>query len=159
VRQQEIVTVPVNMLSIIRESMIRLTDLIKEKNAEIILPESFPDVMGYESWLEEVWANYISNAIKYGGVSPVVKIGVDVLPDNRIKFWIKDNGKGLSEEEITLLFHKFTRLDTLRAEGHGLGLSIVKRIIEKLNGDTGVESENIPGEGCTFYFTLPTIEN
>lgn len=159
VRQQEIVTVPVNMLSIIRESMIRLTDLIKEKNAEIILPESFPDVMGYESWLEEVWANYISNAIKYGGGSPVVKIGADVLPDNRIKFWIKDNGKGLSEEEITLLFHKFTRLDTLRAEGHGLGLSIVKRIIEKLNGDTGVESENIPGEGCTFYFTLPTIEN
>jgi PAS domain S-box-containing protein len=159
VRQQEIVTVPVNMLSIIRESMIRLTDLIKEKNAEIILPESFPDVMGYESWLEEVWANYISNAIKYGGVSPVVTIGADVLPDNRIKFWIKDNGKGLSEEEITLLFHKFTRLDTLRAEGHGLGLSIVKRIIEKLNGDTGVESENIPGEGCTFYFTLPTIEN
>lgn len=159
VRQQEIVTVPVNMQSIIRESMIRLTDLIKEKNAEIILPESFPDVMGYESWLEEVWANYISNAIKYGGGSPVVKIGADVLPDNRIKFWIKDNGKGLSEEEITLLFHKFTRLDTLRAEGHGLGLSIVKRIIEKLNGETGVESENIPGEGCTFYFTLPAIEN
>lgn len=159
VRQQEIVTVPVNMQSIIRESMIRLTDLIKEKKAEIILPESFPDVMGYESWLEEVWANYISNAIKYGGGSPVVKIGADVLPDNRIKFWIKDNGKGLSEEEITLLFHKFTRLDTLRAEGHGLGLSIVKRIIEKLNGETGVESENIPGEGCTFYFTLPAIEN
>lgn len=158
VRQQEIVTTPVNMLSIIRESMVRLTDLIKERNAEIILPESCPEVLGYESWLEEVWANYISNAVKYGGITPVVTIGADVLPDNRIKFWIKDNGKGLSEDEITLLFHKFTRLDTLRAEGHGLGLSIVKRIIEKLNGETGVVSDNIPGEGCTFYFMLPAIE-
>jgi signal transduction histidine kinase len=149
--------VPVNMQNTIRESMVRLADLIKEKGAEISLPESFPEVMGYESWLEEVWANYISNAIKYGGVPPVIRIGTDIMPDNRIKFWIKDNGKGLSEEEIALLFNKFTRLDTLRAEGHGLGLSIVKRIIEKLNGETGVESKNIQGEGCTFYFILPGI--
>lgn len=157
VRQQEIVMVPVNMLNTIRESMVRLADLIRDKGAEILLPESFPEVMGYESWLEEVWANYISNAIKYGGVPPVIRIGTEILSDNRIRFWINDNGKGLSEEEIALLFNKFTRLDTLRAEGHGLGLSIVKRIIEKLNGEVGVESKNIPGEGCTFYFILPAV--
>ncbi|MBW8324130.1 MAG: hypothetical protein K0M50_05140 [Prolixibacteraceae bacterium] len=57
------------------------------------------------------------------------------------------------------LFNKFTRLDTLKAEGHGLGLSIVKRIVEKLNGEVGVESKNTPGEGSTFYFILPIAQS
>jgi signal transduction histidine kinase len=60
---------------------------------------------------------------------------------------------------MALLFNKFTRLETARAEGHGLGLSIVKRIIEKLNGEVGVESENIPGQGSVFYFILPLAKS
>jgi len=53
-------------------------------------------------------------------------------------------------------FYQFTRLDPhKRIEGNGLGLSIVKRIVEKLNGEVGVESANIPGEGSRFYFILP----
>lgn len=159
VRQQEINVVPVNMLKVVHEAMVRLQDMITERKAQIHLPEACPETIGYESWLEEVWANYISNAIKYGGTPPVITIGYELLPGNRVKFWIKDNGNGLSEEEITQLFSKFTRLDTLRAEGHGLGLSIVKRIIEKLNGEVGVLSENIAGEGCTFYFILPLADS
>lgn len=155
VRQQEIKLVTVNMQKVVLDSMSRLKDMIQEKDAKIILPESWPEVLGYEAWLEEVWINYISNAVKYGGTPPLVQIGSDMMPDNRIKFWIKDNGKGLSEAETALLFNKFTRLDTLRAEGHGLGLSIVKRIVEKLNGEVGVVSNNIPGEGSVFYFILP----
>jgi len=135
--------------------MFRLKDVIQDNGAEITLPESWPEALGYEAWLEEVWLNYISNAIKYGGKPPRIQIGSDVLSDNRVKFWIRDNGMGLSEDDIALLFNKFTRLDTMRAEGHGLGLSIVKRIMEKLDGETGVESQNIPGEGSTFYFILP----
>lgn len=155
VRDQEIKMTTVNMQTVVQEAMFRLKDVISDNEAKIILPESWPEALGYEAWLEEVWLNYISNAIKYGGIPPCIQIGSDILPDNRVKFWIKDNGVGLSADDIDLLFTKFTRLDTLRAEGHGLGLSIVKRIMEKLDGDVGVESENIPGQGSTFYFILP----
>lgn len=157
VRQQEVKLTDINMLRIIKESMKRLTDMIREKNAQITIPEFWPEVLGYEGWLEEVWLNYISNAIKYGGTPPVIELGSEILAGQKVKFWIKDNGKGLSKEDIALLFNKFTRLDTLKAEGTGLGLSIVKRIIEKLNGEVGIESSNIPGEGSTFYFTLPMV--
>jgi signal transduction histidine kinase len=76
-----------------------------------------------------------------------------VSADLAIRFWIRDNGPGLTEEEQARLFTPFTRLNQVRAKGHGLGLSIVRRIVEKLNGQVGVES--LLGEGSTFSFTLP----
>ena len=75
------------------------------------------------------------------------------MPDGMIRFWVKDNGPGLTPEEQARLFAEFTRLGEVRAQGHGLGLSIVRRIIEKLGGQVGVESE--VGQGSLFYFTLP----
>lgn len=155
VRQQEVKVTKINMQRIVIEAMNRLNDMILENNAQVVVPAVWHDVLGYEGWIEEVWINYISNAIKYGGTPPIIHLGCEITVDQKVKFWIKDNGKGLSSEDMALLFNKFTRLDTLRAEGHGLGLSIVKRIIEKLNGEVGVESTNVPGEGCTFYFILP----
>lgn len=155
VRQQEIKPVPVNMEEVAQESVARLKDMIHQKKAQIILPETWHNLLGNKAWLEEALTNYISNALKYGGNPPVIKIGSEILDKNRVKIWVHDNGKGLSREEMALLFNKFTRLDTLRIEGHGLGLSIVKRIVEKLNGEVGVESKNIPGEGSIFYFILP----
>ncbi len=154
VRQQEIRPEPMNMKKIVEDSLKRLNSLIQGKNAKIVLPERWPVVLGYEAWIEEIWINYISNALKYGGIPPEFEIGSSILADERVKYWIKDNGKGLAESEMAVLFNKFTRLDSLRVEGHGLGLSIVKRIVEKLNGEVGVESENIPGKGSTFYFIL-----
>ena len=70
-----------------------------------------------------------------------------------IRFWVRDNGPGLTPEEQARLFAPFERLHRGRAEGHGLGLSIVRRIVEKLGGQAGVESE--PGQGSLFFFTLP----
>jgi PAS domain S-box-containing protein len=159
VRQQDIQARKIKMEKIVLESISRLKEMIEREAVQISLPKSWPDALGYGTWLEEVWLNYISNAIKYGGTPPKIELGNEILADGKIKFWVKDNGKGLSEEEMSLLFNKFTRLDTLRAEGNGLGLSIVKRIVEKLNGEVGVESKNIPGEGCTFYFILPQAKS
>ena len=73
-----------------------------------------------------------------------------------IRFWIRDNGAGLSEEEKKKLFTQFTRLHLNQAQGHGLGLSIVQRIVKRLDGDVGVESDL--GQGSTFYFTLPLAD-
>ena len=154
IRQQEIKLVPVNIQKVISDSILRLNSMILEQDAVLSVPENLPEVLGNEAWLEEVWINYISNAIKYGGTPPHIQFGCDILSGNRAKYWIKDNGKGLTEEEMALLFNKYTRLDILRAEGNGLGLSIVKRIIEKLSGEVGIESDNLPGEGSTFYFIL-----
>lgn len=154
VRQEEIRLVPVDMNQTVKEAIKRLSHMIDESHAKITVQEKWPEVLGYAAWLEEVWINYLSNAIKYGGTPPEIQMGSEMLDGNRIKFWIKDNGNGISPDHIPLLFNKFTRLEKLRAEGNGLGLSIVKRIVEKLGGEVGVESKNIPGEGSTFYFIL-----
>jgi signal transduction histidine kinase len=73
---------------------------------------------------------------------------------NKIRFWIRDNGPGITKEAKTKLFTPFTRLHTGHVEGHGLGLSIVQQVVEKLGGHVGLETTE--GEGCLFYFTLPT---
>ncbi|NLF76891.1 MAG: HAMP domain-containing histidine kinase, partial [Chloroflexi bacterium] len=105
---------------------------------------------------EEVWANYINNAIKYGGEPPCVELGATAQPDGTVRFWVRDNGAGLTEEEQTRLFTPFTRLDQVRARGYGLGLSIVRRIMDRLGGEVGVESRD--GEGSIFSFVLPAAD-
>lgn len=144
---------PLDMDAIVSEVCDRLETLIKERRAEIIRPDRWPVALGYAPWIEEIWVNYVSNAIKYGGDPPRVELGGDHLPNGKVRFWVKDNGPGLSPDNQALLFHPFTRLDRSRADGHGLGLSIVQRIAERLNGEAGVESA--PGQGSLFYFTLP----
>ena len=130
--------------------------LIEQHDAEIIKPQRWPAAIGYEPWIEEVWANYLSNAIKYGGRPPRVELGARDLDADRVRFWVRDNGKGLTPAQQARLFTEFTRLDPAAAEGHGLGLAIARRIVEKLGGEAGVESR--PGEGCTFWFDLPAAE-
>lgn len=158
VRQQQVVSQPLDMAGIIEQALNRLQHMIEESKAEIAKPADWPKAMGYTQWVEEVWANYISNAIKYGGSPPRVELGYEKQPDGYICFWVRDNGSGLSQEEVAQLFTAFTRLDKVRATGHGLGLSIVKRIIEKLDGKVNIQSEGLPGKGSTFSFTLPGVD-
>jgi PAS domain S-box-containing protein len=158
-REQEVVPKPIEMGQLIDETLDRLTLAIKESNADITHPDrsSWPIAIGYAPWIEEVWVNYVSNAIKYGGRPPHIELGATRQADSTVRFWVRDNGNGLTAEEQDRLFTPFTRLHQARAKGHGLGLSIVKRIIEKLGGTVGVESEI--GAGSTFYFTLPAARS
>ncbi len=144
---------PLHMASIVDEAIRRLSDIIKQSQAEIILPETWPVAIGYSPWVEEVWVNYISNALKYGGRPPRVELGGTTQPDGGVRFWVRDNGPGLTSEDQEQLFIPFTRLEQNRAKGHGLGLSIVQRIVDKLDGQVGVESE--VGRGSVFTFILP----
>ena len=147
-----------DMARIFNEAKLQLADLIKNSNAQITEPSEWPQAFGYAPWIEEVWTNYLSNAIKYGGTPPEIEVGADVIFNGNVVFWIKDNGKGLTEEQQKMLFKNFVRLDPQRADGYGLGLSIVKKITEKLGGLAGVESKG-NGEGSKFYFTLPNELN
>ncbi|HKI89765.1 MAG TPA: histidine kinase N-terminal 7TM domain-containing protein, partial [Draconibacterium sp.] len=145
VSHQEISKSKLDMKSIFQEAKSQLQDLIYSKNAKIIEPESWPEAVGYASWVEEIWTNYLSNAMKYGGIPPEIEVGADIMENNRVRFWIKDNGDGVSEQQQSKLFKKHIRLDPNKAEGYGLGLSIIKRIAEKLGGIVGVESLGKPG--------------
>ena len=138
-----------------KEVQRRLGHVIEGSQAQIIEPESWPAALGHGPWIEEVWLNYISNAIKYSGREPRLELGGAVEPGGAARFWVRDNGPGLSEEDQGRLFAPFTRLHQVRAEGHGLGLSIVRRIVDKLGGQVGVESQ--VGKGSVFYFTLPSV--
>jgi PAS domain S-box-containing protein len=141
------------MEAIVDEALHRLEYLIKDNRAIIHKPDSWPPALGHAAWIESVWVNYLSNAIKYGGEPPDITLGADPLPNGAVKFWVKDNGVGLSAVETEKLFRPFSRLRQVkRIEGHGVGLSIVQRIVHKLDGQVGVESN--PGKGSTFYFTL-----
>lgn len=151
-RDAETIAEAINMADVVARAQKRLAMHIEHAQAEIILPDEWPAARGYSPWVVEVWANYLSNALKYGGEPPWIELGWTSY-DDLIEFWISDNGQGLTEDEQARLFIPFTRLDEIRAQGHGLGLSIVRRIIEKLNGTVGVRST--VGEGSTFYFTLP----
>ena len=152
VRKKDVTLYPLQMEDIVRSAMDRLRFMLQKYNARVILPKSWGCAYGYAPWVEEVWDNYISNALKYGGNPPVIELGSTKLADDRIKFWIRDNGRGISQDQQKLLFTPFTKLSQVRATGHGLGLSIVRRIVEKLGGEVQVESQ--PGEGSTFSFIL-----
>ena len=155
VRKAEVKLTPLDTKQLVDEALTRLKPLVEERGAEVVAPGDWPVALGYGPWVEEVWANYISNAVKYGGDPPRVELGATAQPDGMVRFWVRDNGRGLTPEEHARLFTPFTRLDTVRAKGHGLGLSVVQRIVEKLGGQVGVESE--PGRGSVFSFLLPGV--
>ncbi|ALG69451.1 response regulator [Beggiatoa leptomitoformis] len=148
----EVILLPLDMPEIIKTVVHRIEHTRKEFQGVIEYPADLPLAVGYAPWVEEIWINYLINGLKYGGCPPHLKISACVQSDNYIKFSVKDNGDGLSPEDQKKLFIPFARLNK-DTTGHGLGLSIVQQIVEKLNGKAGVESQL--GDGCLFYFTLP----
>ena len=153
VRKRDVETHALDMAVLVENALDRLRFLVQQHKAQINLPESWAVARGYGPWIEEVWENFISNALKYGGTPPEINLGSTVLADGRIQFWIRDNGQGIPVEKQDQLFIPFTKLSEVYITGHGLGLSIVCRIMEKLGGDVEVESRQ--GAGSTFSFTLP----
>jgi signal transduction histidine kinase len=155
VYEKPVEKVPLDMARILGEVRPRLASMIDEYQAEIILPADWPVALGYGPWVEEIWANLVSNAIKYGGEPPLVELGGKASEDGNgmVCFWVRDNGPGLTLEEQDQLFEPFIRLHPDRAEGHGLGLSIVRAIVTRLGGQVGVKKS--ANGGSVFIFTLP----
>ena len=152
VRDEQVKHERLEMGSIVQGALGRLEELIASSGSTIEAPKRWPAVRGYGPWIEAVWTNYISNAIKYGGEPPKIVLGAEPM-EGRVRFWIRDNGRGIEAEEQALLFTPFSRLGRdHEIMGHGLGLSIVERIIDKLGGEVAVTST--PGEGSEFSFTL-----
>ena len=121
---------------------------------------NLPVVRGDRQRLTEVLQNLVDNAAKYMGdqINPLIEIGQHGEENNKPIFFVKDNGMGISHEYHERIFGLFNKLDA-QSEGTGIGLTLVKKIIEFHGGRIWVESDPSPkggaGKGSTFYFTLP----
>lgn len=147
----------VDATSLLNKTFKILHALIMESNTEITVDE-LPNVMGDAGQLERVFQNLISNAIKFRKPEEPLKIHISAhkSEDKEYVFSVKDTGIGIEEPYFDRIFTIFQRLHTRdEYQGTGIGLSIVKRIIERHGGRVWVESEF--GVGSTFYFTIPII--
>ncbi len=109
-----------------------------------------------ESRLEQVLANLVDNAIKYGRAQGTVAVGGRKADEDKLEIFVQDDGPGIPPESLDRVFERFYRVDKARSReqgGTGLGLSIVKHIVQNHGGRVWVKSE--PGKGATFFFTLP----
>jgi two-component system, sensor histidine kinase and response regulator len=157
VRQQETVSRAIDMEAVVDEALLRLSEVIRKGGASVDRPEAWPVAVGHPPWVVHVWQNYISNAVKYAGPNAIISLGAGIRPDGAfVRFWVEDKGPGLDAVARAALFVPFTRISSIRLTGHGLGLSIVRRIVEKLGGVAGVDSE--PGKGSRFWFDLPAAK-
>ena len=152
VREMDVPIAPLDMALIVDEAQQRLAHLNRQYNMTMVLPEKWPQALGYAPWVEEIWVNYLSNGMKYGGHPPKLTLGATAVDGNMIKFWIQDNGVGIDPEVRGELFVPFTQINLRHDSGYGLGLSIVQRIAERLGGEVGAET--LPDEGGLFWVTL-----
>ena len=115
-----------------------------------------PEVYGYPPFIETIVANLVSNAVKYNtSENPRIEIGAQTEPDGRTTFWVGDNGIGIPAEKLDRIFDIMVRLhhrESAFREGSGLGLSIVKKMVDRHGGTIVVDSE--PGKGSRFTVTL-----
>ena len=156
--RQELSKEEVNVKLVLEEILQLYRKLIEEKNALIEIGP-MPVINTYKSSLRQVFQNLISNALKYQEPGSIAKIVIECNQANGYwKFSIKDNGIGIDEEFHDKVFEIFQRLHNKEDySGTGIGLAIVKKIIESQGGKIYLESGK--GKGSVFYFTLPMIIN
>ncbi len=145
---------------LISEVLKTLQPRIEERGIQVNVDEKLPLVYGEKKRLVQIMENLVSNAVKYLGKenpSPRIEVGVRENDDQKV-FFVRDNGIGIEERYFEKIFEVFQRLPAAKkiGEGTGIGLAIVKRIIEHHGGRVWLESDL--GKGTTFFFTLKDKE-
>ena len=124
-----------------------------QKDLELDVDLDALEYIGNESLLLHVWVNLIDNAIKFDPPCGLLRLRL-LRQDNRAVFTVEDSGPGIAPEAQQHIFDKFYQADSSRmAEGNGLGLALVKRVLDACGGSVYVE--NLPEAGCRFTVTLP----
>jgi hypothetical protein len=147
-----------DLVRIVRETVEDLRVMAPERSLLLALPEQTTvEVLAEAGRIGQVVTNYVTNALRYSPPDQPVHIGLTAQEDVA-RVWVRDQGPGLSAEaqkEIWQRFHQIKGVPVLSGSGKGLGLGlyICQMLIAQHQGEVGVES--IPGEGSTFWFTLP----
>lgn len=145
---------PVEMRMLVADALAEMARLHPGRAGDVRV-QPLPAVQGDPGLLLQVWTNLLSNALKYTSRKGSPRIEVDAVEEGgEIGFRVRDNGAGFNPAHAGKLFGVFHRLhpDT-EFEGTGVGLAIVKRIVERHGGRVGAQS--VPGQGATFTFWLP----
>jgi signal transduction histidine kinase len=143
----------VPLADVVRDVLAELDEQVRARGIAVLVSE-LPTVRTIRVQMEQVVRNLLTNAVKYMGdtSSPTIEIGA-LRRDGHVECWVRDNGIGIDPRYQDDVFKLFHRLKDVEAEGTGVGLAIVKKIVEAAGGRLWVESA--PGEGSTFRFTWP----
>jgi signal transduction histidine kinase len=141
-------------LDLVSDALDIVQGRLESRGVTVRTQPNLPIVHGDRQRLIEVLQNLLDNAAKYMGeqTNPLIEIGQYGEENGKPILFVKDNGMGIAPEYHERIFGLFNKLDA-QSEGTGVGLALVKRIIEYHGGRIWVESE--PGKGAAFYFTLP----
>lgn len=145
---------PVNMEQLIHDTL-DTNPQFREPAADIKIIDAIPKVLGNEALLMQCVSNLLSNAVKFVAPAnhPEIKIRAEKIGKD-VRIWFEDNGIGIAEQDHSRIFRMFERIHpTTEFEGTGIGLTIVRKAIERLNGQVGFESTL--GQGSKFWFQLP----
>ncbi|HEY9702564.1 MAG TPA: ATP-binding protein, partial [Allocoleopsis sp.] len=157
----ELTIQPINLNTVIENIISMLRVSVSNKSWEVIIPKTLPEIQGDPILIEEIFTNLITNGLKYNDKpEKFIEIGYlenakhQETAENTYTFYVKDNGIGIREKHLDVIFRIFKRLhgQNQYGGGTGAGLTIVKRIIERHGGRIWVES--MYGKGTTFYFTF-----
>jgi signal transduction histidine kinase len=129
----------------------RLERQFLDRKVSFVVPKSWPTVPAVSSWVETVWWNLLVNGLQHGGTVSRIEVGCD-KDAGGFRFWVQDNGDGVETARRRHLFEPFHLLHR-RNSGRGLGLSIVRRLVELMGGRCGFEAP--AAGGSCFHFTLP----
>jgi signal transduction histidine kinase len=149
-----------SLADLMEEVIVGLQPQIEAKGVQVTVMQDLPLVYGEKKRLVQVMENLLSNAIKYIGKEnprPRIEVGVREQDDQKVIF-VKDNGIGIEKTYFEKIFQVFQRLPSAKkiGQGTGIGLAIVKRVVEYHGGRVWLDSE--PGKGTTFFFTLKKKE-
>lgn len=146
---------PVSLKQLLQEITRSLASEIESRKATLSISEDLPEVVGNKMALGQALENLISNGMKFVAASVTPKVHVHAQTIGTIvRLWIEDNGIGIPAEHHSRVFRVFERLHTTDTyPGTGIGLAIVRKGIERMNGRVGLESE--PGSGSKFWIELP----
>lgn len=148
----------VNIKTQIEQALTIVKNQYKSHNFSFSCANDIMPVLADENKFQQIMINLLDNAAKYSENDSNVEIRAK-NDDNNVKITIKDNGTGISKENLNKIFEKFARIEnylTSKTQGSGLGLYIVKNLVEKMNGHIEAESSTCPdNHGTIFILTLP----